>query len=174
MKRRVLAIPKEELEAQFEKNVRQDVKIIAPSILTDELFRKLAARGKEVKSETPLDGIHWKHSGADEANRLCESSDFVDDCLPQYVKGPFSISFANERAGQEAHYHEKHFEIYYSEHPMSAEYRYIEDSEAQKPIELVNGGLILFSPNVIHKMRLGGVTVVIEVASMDDKVNEEL
>ncbi len=174
MKRRVLAIPKEEIDSQFKKNVRQDVKIVAASILTDELFRILMAKGKNVKAEEPLNGFYWKHSEADEANRLCESSDFIDDCLPQYVKGPFSISFANENAGQDEHYHKKHFEIYYSEHPMSAEFRYLEDSQSQQPIELKKGGVILFGPNVIHKMRLGGLTIVIEVASMDDKFNEQL
>lgn len=174
MKRRVLAIPREEIESQFGKNERQDVKIVAPSILTDELFGNLLAKGKNVKPEKPLEGFHWKHSEADEANRVCEAGDFIDDCLPQYVKGPFSISFANEEAEQEAHFHEKHFEIYYSEHPLSAEFRYLGDSQPQQPIELKNGGLILFGPNVIHRMRLGGLTLVIEVASMDDKFNQSL
>jgi hypothetical protein len=174
VKRRVLAVPKEELDSQFAKNARQDVKVVAPSILTDELFRRLAALGKNVKAEEPLDGFYWKHSEAGEPNRLCQSGDFVDDCLPQYVKGPFSISFANERAAQDAHYHKRHFEIYYSEHPMSAEFRYLEDPRPQKPIELKHGGLIIFGPNVVHKMRLGGLTVVIEVASVDDKINENL
>lgn len=174
MKRRVLAVPREELDSQFTKNERQDVKIVAPSILTDELFRRLAGLGKSVKAERHLKGFRWKHSKADKPNKVCEAGDFVDDSLPQYVKGPFSISFADERATQDAHYHERHFEIYYSEHPMSAEFRFLEDPRPQKPIELKHGGLILFGPNVVHKMRLGGLTLVIEVASLDDKIPENL
>ena len=174
MKRRVLAIPKEELESQFTKNARQDVKIVATSILTDESFRRLVGLGRDVKAEEPLDGFRWKHSEADEANRVCEASDFADDCPPQYVKGPFSISFANENATQDEHYHQRHFEIYYSEHPLSAEFRYLEEAQSREPIELKNGGLILFGPNVVHKVRLGGLTIVIEVASVDDKFNEQL
>lgn len=172
MRRRVLAISREELESQFNKNVRQDVKIVAPSILTDEVRRRLTEVGKNVKAEEPLDGFYWEHSEADEPNKLCAAGDFIADCLPQYVKGPFSISFANEKASQDEHYHQKHFEIYYSEHPLSAEFRYPEDPQQRRQlIELKKGGAILFGPEVIHKMRLGGLTIVIEVASIDDKVS---
>ncbi|HWT00904.1 MAG TPA: hypothetical protein VN256_11715 [Pyrinomonadaceae bacterium] len=174
MKRRVLAIPKEELDGQFAENARQDVKVVAPSILTNESFRKFAELGRDVKAEEPLEGFHWKHSEAEEPNRLCEAGDFADDYLWQDVNGPFSISFANEHAAQDAHYHKRHFEIYYSDHPMSAEFRHLEDPQPQPPIELKHGGLILFGPNVVHKMRLGGLTVVIEVASVDDKFKEKL
>ena len=174
VKRRVLAIPLEELDGQFAKNSRQDVKIVAPSILTDESFRKFAAQGRNVKAEEPLDGFYWKHSEADEPNKLCEAGDFADDSLWQDVNGPFSISFANEHAAQDEHYHKRHFEIYYSEHPMSAEFRYLEDARPQTPIELNHGGLILFGPNVVHKMRLGGLTIIIEVPSLDDKFKERL
>jgi hypothetical protein len=51
MKRKVLFIPIEEIKRHFEKNSRQDVKIIALEVLTDELFNTLKAKGKNVKPE---------------------------------------------------------------------------------------------------------------------------
>lgn len=174
MKRRVLAIPREEIENHLAENARQDIKIVAPKIMSDELFQFLLAKGKQVKSEKPLDGDIWKHSKAEEPNRLCESGDFVDNCLPQYVPGPFSISFANEKAEQDEHFHKYHFEMYYSQYRMNAQFRYLESEQCEPPIELNNGGLIVFGPNVVHRMSLGGLTIVIEVASMEDKTNEKL
>jgi hypothetical protein len=174
MKRRVLVIPKEEIESHFTSNGRQDIKIVAPELLSGALYREMLARGKDVKPEEPLEGIEWRYSEASETNKLCESGDFVGSCLPQYVKGPFSVSFANQTAEQDEHYHRYHFEIYYSEQPMSAEFRYLEDPRRQPPIELKNGGAIIFGPGVIHKVRLGGLTLVIGIASISDKVKEKL
>lgn len=174
MKRRVLIIPLEEIERHFEGNSRQDVKIVAPDILTDELFSKLKARGRDAKPEQHLIGNIWRHSKANERNSICESGDFGNDRPAQYAKGPFAVSFANEKAEQDEHYHGQHLEIYFSEHPMEAEFRCLEDSRHES-VKLEHGGAIIFGPEVVHRMRLSGLTMVIEVPSVtDDKTNERL
>ena len=174
MKRKVLFIPIEEIKKHFAKNSRQDVKVIAPDILTDELFNILKAKGKDVKPEQYLEGDIWKHSEANEPNNLCESGEFIDSCLPQYVQGPFAVSFANEKAQQDVHYHRKHLEIYFSEHAIGAEFRCIGDVQPQS-INLESGGAIIFGPGVIHKMQLGGLTIVIEIPAVTgDKVSDKL
>ena len=174
MKRRVLAIPIEEIKRHFERNSRQDVKIVTPDILTDELFSILKTKGKDVKPERYLDGYIWTHSEATEPNSLCESRDFIDSCLPQYAQGAFAASFANKRAEQDEHYHKQHTEIYFSEHPIGAEFRFLKDSQCQS-IKLGKGGAIVFGPEVVHKMRLGGLTIVIEVPAVaGDKTIEKL
>jgi len=94
--------------------------------------------------------------------------------LPQYAAGPFAVSFANELAEQDAHYHEYHIEIYYSTHRMSADYKSVGDSKHESKI-LQEGGAIVFGPGVIHKVCLGGLTVVIELPSVTgDRQNAEL
>lgn len=176
MERKVLAIPIEELESHFKKNTRQDIKIIAPSILTEESRNFLVQKGKDVKPEIPVpsEDNEWKHSDYSEPNRICESSEFIDLTLPQYTNGPFAISFANREAHQDEHYHSHHIEIYYSEHPMSAEFRYLKDKEHYK-IELKHGGVIIFAPDVIHKLKLSGLTIVIEIPSIEnDRTLEEV
>ncbi len=171
--RRVVVIPIEQIKRHFDENSRQDVKIVAPSVLTNELFNNLKANGKDVKHEQRFDDIIWKHSKANEPNNVCESSDFIDYCLPQYAEGPFALGFANKKATQDGHYHRRHLEMYFSENPMSAKYRYLGDSNCES-IKLENGGAIIFGPEVIHKMKLGGLTIVIEVPSVtNDKVKEE-
>jgi hypothetical protein len=168
MNRIVLAIPIEELQQHFKKNEqRKDVKIVAPSILTDELYDILTGKGKHLKREIPCVDISWKHSKADQPNELCESGNFADYSLPQYAKGPFAISFANEGASQDRHYHKQHLEIYYSEHRISAEYKLVGDS-AYETIELKSGGVIVFSTHVIHKIKISGLTIVIEMPAIDN------
>lgn len=174
MKRRVLAISKAEIERHFQKNVRQDVKVVAPSILTEEMFHILKTQGKDLKPEQYLDGELWQHSEVGVPNNLCESGDFVDASLPQYVAGPFALSFANDKAAQDVHYHWRHIEIYFSEYPIGADYRYLENGERQS-VRLEDGGAIIFGPQVVHRVQLGGMTVVIEVPSVaSDKFEEEL
>ena len=171
--RKVLAIPWEEVSEHFALNSRQDVKIVAPEILAGELIAKLKAAGRILKPEQPLDGIEWRHSASGAANVLCESREFLSG-LAEETLGPFALCFANEKGPQDAHYHPRHLEIYISEHPLEAEYR----SDAGSPIErlkLTKGGVLVFAAGVVHRARLGGLTVVIEIPAMkDDKVIAEL
>ena len=167
MKRRILFISKEEILNHFKENERQDIKIIPPEILTEELFNFLKSKGKKIKLERPLKGNKWTHSKSDEANSICESTDFIDERLLYFARGPFAISFANEKALQDEHYHKQHWEIYFSEYPIKSEYRLINEKEL-KSIELENGGAILFGPEVIHKMTLSGLTIIIEVNSVSN------
>jgi hypothetical protein len=167
--RKVLAIPLEEVSEHFALNARQDVKIVAPEILAGELIAKLKAGGRLVKSEQPLEGVEWRHSAGDAPNALCESREFAAG-LADETLGPFALCFANENGAQDAHYHPHHLEIYFSEHPLEAEFR----SDANSPIERVkleNGGVLIFAAGVVHRARLGGMTVVIEIPAVkDDKV----
>ncbi len=167
MERRVLAIPLEEVKKHFEINNRQDIKIVAPTILSDERYEELKKRGKNPKKEQELIDSRWINSPRESPNNICLSGDFVYKLLPGTSKGPFTISFANQKAAQDEHYHEKHFEIYYSESPISIDYRFINDP-ASDTLELKEGGLIVIAPNVIHKAELRGLTVVIELESVDN------
>jgi hypothetical protein len=171
--RKVLAIPLEEISEHFALNTRQDVKIIAPEILAGELIAKLRAAGRRLKAEEPLDGTEWRRSASDLPNKLCESREFATE-LTEETLGPFALCFANEKGPQDAHYHPHHLEIYYSEHQLEAEYRI----DAVSPIECIKlamGGALIFAAGVVHRARLGGLTVVIEIPAVrDDKVITDL
>jgi hypothetical protein len=142
--RKVLAIPLEEVHKHFSLNTRQDVKIVAPEILAGELIAKLAGAGKVLKPERPLNGLEWQHSTSDAANQLCESAEFADE-LSKELLGPFALGFANEKTPQDVHYHPHHLEIYYSEHPLDAEYR-IGDDGIVEHLKLPHGGVLFLPP----------------------------
>ncbi len=171
--RKVLAIPLEEVREHFALNSRQDVKIVAPEILAGELIAKLQAAGRAVKPEQPLEGVEWRHAASDAPNGLCESREFgagrAEDTL-----GPFALCFANEKGAQDAHYHPRHLEIYFSEHPLEAEYRIDANSPIER-VKLAKGGALIFAAGVVHRARLGGMTAVIEIPAVkDDKVDADL
>ena len=171
--RKVLAIPLQEVSEHLALNTRQDVKIVAPEILAGELIAKLKSTGRILKPEQLLKGDWWRHSAGDAPNDLCESHEFSTG-LTNETSGPFALCFANEKGAQDAHYHPHHLEIYFSEHPLEAEFRL----DANSPIEhvrLEKGGVLIFSAGVVHRARLGGLTVVIEIPAIkDDKVTVEL
>ncbi len=170
---KVLAIPLEEVREHFALNSRQDVKIVAPEILAGELIAKLTAAGRRVKPEQPLAGVRWRHSASDAPNALCESREFAAG-LAEETLGPFALCFANEKGAQDAHYHPHHLEIYFSEHPLEAEYRHDANSPLER-VKLATGGVLIFAAGVVHRARLGGLTVVIEMPAVrDDKVVAEL
>ncbi|NTW48951.1 MAG: hypothetical protein HGB19_04315 [Chlorobiales bacterium] len=172
MKRTVLIIPKEELAKQFSANARQDVKVVAPNILTEELFLFLE-KNKFLKPEIPLDGQVWSHASRTQPNHVCISSEFFKG-EPSDPTGPFALSFANEKAEQQSHYHRRHIEIYFSEHPLRASFRTLAEKRVRK-INLGKGGALVFAPGVIHQMELGGLTMVLEVPAVsNDKVSEAL
>jgi hypothetical protein len=159
-------IPITEVRRQLEVNARQDVKIVAPEILTETLFRSL-------KPEQPATGSRWTHSAPEHPNKLWESAVFGSPEVSQNPVGPFAIAFANEKAEQEGHYHEHHAEIYFSDHRMAAEYREPGETGKRKEV-LEEGGAMIFGPGVIHRVQLSGITMVVEVPSVkDDKKNEE-
>ena len=171
--RKVLAIPLEEVREHLARNSRQDAKIVAPEILAAELIAKLIATGRLPKPEQRLEGARWQHSASEAPNALCESREFAAG-LTDEALGPFALCFANEKGPQDAHYHPHHLEIYFSEHPLEAEYR----NDANSPIEhlkLDKGGVLIFAAGVVHRARLGGLTVVIEIPAVkDDKVVADL
>jgi hypothetical protein len=171
--RKVLAIPLEELSEHFALNSRQDAKIVAPEMLAAKLVAKLKAAGRVLKPEVPLEGVEWRHSASDAANALCESSEFAAG-LADETLGPFALCFANEKGSQDAHYHPHHLEIYFSEHPLEAEYRNDSNSPVER-VKLGKGGVLIFAAGVVHRARLGGMTVVIEIPAVkDDKVVADL
>ena len=171
--RKVLAIPLEEIREYFAANSRQDVKIVAPELLSAELSARLLAAGRTVKSEASLESTAWHHSASDTPNVLCESHDFAPG-LAEEDAGPFALCFANEKGPQDAHFHPHHLEIYYSEYPLEAEYRVEPDSPVER-IRLEQGGVLVFAAGVVHRARLGGLTVILEIPAVkNDKVIAEL
>jgi hypothetical protein len=148
--RKVLAIPLKEVREHFALNSRQDVKIVTPEILAAELIAKLQAAGRLLKPEQPMAGVEWRHAVSDAPNALCESREFATG-LADETLGPFSLCFANEKSPQDAHYHPHHLEIFFSEHPLEAEYR----NDANTPLErvsLAKGGCS-FSPPALCTAR---------------------
>ena len=171
--RKVLAIPLDEVSTHLALNTRQDVKIVAPEILAGDLIAKLTAMGRFLKPERLLEGINWLHSPSDTPNDLCESHEFSTG-MTNETSGPFALCFGNEKGAQDAHYHPHHLEIYFSEHPLEAEYRLDAESPVER-VRLEKGGVLIFSAGVVHRARLGGLTVVIEIPAVkDDKVVAEL
>lgn len=166
MNRNVLFIPLEEIVKHFSINDRQDIKIVAPNVLSDELFEILKKKGKILKPEIKLKGNRWKRSYKTKPNKICESVNFLFE-IPYNTKGLFSISFANGKAVQEEHYHKHHTEIYYSEQRISGYYRKLNQKKINY-FELTTGGLALFQANIIHHLELNGLTLIIEIPSLED------
>ncbi len=164
--RHVLAIPLEEVRRLFEVNERQSLKIVAPARLGEALFKQLHEQGVSPKPETPLAGDRWRHAAADEANAVCESGEFGDFAAAPNV-GAFTISFGNQHAAQEEHVHRRHAEIYFSEHPLRAEYRVEADPTLHGVLDLPHGGALIFAPGVVHRVTMGGLTIVIEAPSVE-------
>ncbi len=152
-----IAIPLKEIGLHFKINPREDIKIIAPRVMTAKLAKILSVTGKNVKQEKPFDGV-WKHSAPDRPNLLCPSSHF--NLRLQARVQTFTLSFANQASEQQAHYHKRHIEIYFSEHLIGADFQPLRDRRV-KSIDL-EGGALIFGLNVVHKVRLGGLTIVIE------------
>lgn len=150
--RNVLFIPLEEVKLHFEENKTSEVKIVVPNAWKDE--------------STELMEDMWSHTPPNQENFVFESSEFMNQFLEKF-DGPFAISFANEKAAQTAHFHENHLEIYFSEHRIRAYYQTPQDSDSQLKI-LENGGTMIFGPGVTHHLELSGLTMVIEVPSVDD------
>jgi hypothetical protein len=168
MMRDHLFIPIEQLLSHFATNIRQDIKIVAPNILDPKTVLEWKKLGRIVKEEEPLQGCNWTRSYKTEPNKICQSSDFSFE-LGEQIHGPFTISFANERANQKVHYHKHHTEVYFSEHQISGYYRKSDESfDKNESIDLPQGGTIIFGPNVVHFMELGGLTIVFEVPAVKD------
>lgn len=166
MRRSMLAIPMEEVKAQFDANQRQDIKIVLARMLSNEEWWKLISKGRPVKPETPFHGQRWEHSGPIEPNLVCSSEEFYGGPItPDPDFGPFSISFCNDKAPQSEHYHARHAEIYYSESRIGASFHDIEES-VDDLIDLHEGGLLVFAPGVVHRVWLSGITIVIQVPAV--------
>jgi len=165
MRRKVLAIPLEEIRAHFSENSRQDLKLVTAELLSYDLFKVLKAKGKDLKMEEPLPGPLWQHSDPEHPNRVVPSGDFIEPDIPQYAHGPFAISFATEKSIQDDHYHKQHLEIIFSSEPLSIEYRLLEETKCET-LTLEHGGLLVVGPKIVHRLHLGGPTSLIEIPSL--------
>jgi hypothetical protein len=177
----VTAIPLLEVTLHFLRNKRQDVKIIVPEVMTPDLYRLLKSRGKDVMPEVAIKG-NWTHTGRISPsnthspvapdptpesvlpNRVYPSENFNHASLACENVGPFTVSFANESAEQDSHYHKLHTEMYYSEHPFRADCKSLNGRE-RETIQL-DGGVLIVAPNVIHKVSLTGMTMVVEFPAL--------
>lgn len=165
MRRLVLAIPREEIEAHFAENSRQDLKLVNAEILSYDLFKILKAKGKDLKMEERLASVSWSHSGAEQPNKVCTAGEFADLQLPQYAHGPFGISVASGTSIQDEHYHKQHLEICVADEAISVEYRAVDDTRIET-ITLPKGGILVTTPNVVHKLNPSGLIVLIELPSL--------
>src|ERR1035437_6116217 len=129
MRRTVLAIPREEVEAHFAENSRQDLKLVNAEILSYDLFKILKAKGKDLKMEERLASVAWGHSGPEQPNKVCTAGEFADLQLPKYAHGPFGISVASGQSIQDEHYHKQHIEICVANDAISIEYRGVDETK---------------------------------------------
>jgi hypothetical protein len=174
MRRKILAISREEIEAHFAENSRQDVKVVTAELLSYDLFKVLKARGKDLKMEEVLTGMMWKHSHPDLPNSVCPAAEFIEPNIPQYAHGPFGLSLASGTSIQDEHYHKQHLEICIANEAISVEFRAVEETECET-ITLPKGGVLVFCPNVIHKLKPGGLIILIELPSLArDKYDAKL
>ncbi len=172
---------KEEMSKHFEVNELQEIKLIVDQILTEEKFIELRQNKLNLKREKHINGdsyINWNFSEKNRLNQVCEAhrfnfkpsrlrDKFYSIFRRKKIKGPFTISLAGKDLEQTCHYHKKHVEIYISEHALSAKFKEKEDSDwNSKTLEL--GGLIIFSPFIVHQMKLTGLTFVIEIPAVSD------
>jgi len=167
MKRQVLIIPLREVQKHFAKHARKDLKTVVASMLTPRDRKELLKRNKVPNRERKLSPSKhvWNHSDPHLANFVCESGDFIDPTRNARYRGCFSVSFATAGSLEDAHCHDGHCEIYFSEHSIAAEYRCPEDGESLR-IELPKGGAIIFGPKVVHRMTVSGLTIIIEVPAV--------
>jgi len=165
IKRKVLFIPNSELREHIRNNSRQDIKIVASAIMTEKLAAKLQRRGKDTKKEVPLDDMWWTHSSEKEPNKICEAIDFTKKSIALAEKGPVAISFADVGSVETLHYHKKHWEVYFSEHKIGAQYK-LPGKEQLETRTMDKGGAILFAPGVIHRMDIHGLTIVLEMPAI--------
>jgi len=161
----VLAIPREEIEAHFAENSRQDLKLVTAEILSYDLFKVLKAKGKDLKMEERLAGLIWKHSGPDSTNSVVPSCEFIAPDIPQYAAGPMAVSFASGNSFQDDHFHKQHLEVLFSDHELEIEFRDVEETVCQK-LTLATGGLLVVAPNTVHRLRLTGLSILIELPSL--------
>lgn len=170
--RQVLAVPRSELQRQFELNTRQDIKLIVPALLDQVSAASLAQTGRLVKAEVELNQVSWSHSPVDQPNQVCLASCFNLPGL-EASYGPLAIAFAQPGAHQDLHYHRQQTELFYSEHPLQARYRLPERKAELLTLDLPQGGLLLFGPGVVHQVELAGLTLVVALpAVIDDKFIE--
>jgi hypothetical protein len=142
---------------------------VTPAILTEELFGKLVERKKNSKHEVLLEGDIWRHSRNHEPNSICEASDFFHDLKAKECSGILTVAFAVVGSLEERHVHDRHIEIYFSEHELHAEYRVTgEDHWRCSPADMADGGLIVFGPGVAHRVtQIKGLTLVIGVPAVE-------
>ena len=75
--------------------------------------------------------------------------------------GLLALAFGNEKTPQEEHCHRRHFELYFSEHHLMAKWRGPDEPRFNQ-VDLPSGGAVIFAPGTFHKMRFGGLTLIIE------------
>ena len=165
MKRNVLAIPRDEIEAHFAENSRQDVKIVNAEILSYDLFKVLKAKGKDLKMEERLGGMVWSHSTPELPNKVCPAGEFADLQLPQYAHGPFGLSMASGKSMQDEHFHKQHLEICVSNEALSVEFRSVDETTCET-ISMPKGGILVMPPNMIHRLDVTGLAVLIELPAL--------
>lgn len=169
--RRVLAIPLDEIRLHFERNTRQDLKIVAPELISAETVAALLRQGKAAKREAILPpesaSDYWRHSEPENPNLVCLAADYDAHLDAHSDEGPFAISFANTGAKQDEHFHKRHLEIYFSEHAIGADFSEV-DGTHRGSIDLEGGGAIVFAPGILHKARLSGLTFVLEIPAVSN------
>lgn len=81
----------------------------------------------------------------------------------------FQFSIANGQSKQDFHAHKKIFEIYVSYSKMEITYM----TNRTKETIHIPGGVIIVPPQVLHKVKLHGITFVFQVSIKGGKVHDD-
>ena len=172
--KRVLAIPLEEVREHFALNSRQDVKMVAPEILAGELIAKLKAAGQA--AETGATARGRRSGGTPRATLLmrCVNHANLPPDSPRNRPAPSRSASPMKRARRTRTI----IRIIWKSTFPNIRWKRNTACDANSPIERVKlekGGALIFAAGVVHRARLGGMTVVIEIPAVkDDKVVVDL
>ena len=122
-------------------------------LIAEKVYRKF----NEVEWDTP----QWsfmQNNGIIEDKKLLSN---IDDS--------FQFSVANRESKQDFHAHKKTFEIYVSYSKMEISYIMNKREETKQ----VSKGVLIVPPEVVHKIKLHGVTFVFQASIKGSKVHED-
>lgn len=124
-------------------------------------LKLIAERVYKEFNETEWDTPKWSF---EQDNGIIENKKLLSN-----VDDTFQFSIANRESKQDFHVHKKIFEIYVSYSKM--EISYIRDKKEETM--QVSNGLLIVPPEIVHKVKLYGITFVFQVSIKGYKVHED-
>ena len=136
-----------------------------------ECLGRLGDRPLKLVASAPRGGEEdWGPNLGDWAFKLDSSGGIQKDILLN-EDDDFGFSITNQNSKQSFHFHEDSFEAYASNNVVNA---ICEGSDRPRQEGIRHGGgIMIFPPNVVHKVELGGLAFVLQVSSGRDRVSKD-